>query len=335
LRMQVETQVMLHVSEGQITNDTAAKEPTELEKAQEKTLKLLNAELDAELVKRGLAKDTAQAKQEEVARQILNNVKFRELVRSTAKSQLKGVRRLFVNESVKKGENGQICVVAMFSPNTMSLADAIFSGNVALAPKGEYARPVAEQIPNWRDPKGVMALMTTYGTEMLRDEEGSFHLVSYAQVGPLGSGPQAVANAREKARLRAIGELRGFAQEYAMVESAAESAETAQELAGNLKEYEFNEALDKKMQSVSPPIDMNGVREIGSWAAKHPLTGQSVVGVIVQWNAPAAVEAKKSKDGLNAKTTSGNRSRNSISANSGAKKNFGGSAEGGSSEADF
>ena len=340
-QQQVETQVMLHVTDGKMTKDMRDNEytearSTELQKVGTKALRLLNAELDAELTKRGLAaEDVAQSKREEVARQILNTAKYRKYIRASAKSQLKGVRRVFVNESVRKGESGQICVVALYSDNTAALADAIFSGSVAAAPMGEHGRPIVEQIQNWRDPKGVLALMTTYGTETLRDEEGVFHLVSYAQAGPQGTGPQAMANAEARAQLLAVGELRSFAQESAMVETATESAETAQELAEGNKDYESSNALDRKLQSVSSKITLNGIQKVGSWAAKHPLTGQPVVGVIVQWSAPAAVDAKKTHDALNATPTAGNRSRNSISANAGAKKNFSGSAEGGSSGADF
>jgi hypothetical protein len=349
LSQKISNEVSVSIAEGQFTSDKeattkAAKDAVSGVKGLiNKSMKILQNELDSELEKRGVNPnpntEADREKTELAKREVLNSSKMKQIVRSSAKSQMKGVRRMFVKETVKPGEQGEICVVALSSPKTMALADAIFSGNFSLAPKGRYGKPLKKLIPNTRTKEGKRKLLGTYGTEMQRDERGEFHLIAYAQAGVRSSTKTSINNALSIATQRAKGELRSFAQEYAMVNTASENSETAEELTNNMQNYEFNNALSKTLKSISMPIDISGITRFGRWKTKHPITNQIVVGVIMKWSARGAKRAQVRKREMN-KTPARQRSaptnrsvgdRKSLNTN----KGFEGSASGGTSREDF
>ena len=172
LSVAIERELQLKVKEGQFSSERNKKPAGKVASIWDKTLSLLNSELDAKLKEQGVidVTDAEQKKKaENIARNTLNSESFRDMINTAAAMRLKGVRRIFVNESVQKDEQGEICVAALYSTKTMELADAIVSGDLSLAPKGKVGKPINSQIPDWKTQSGVRQLMNTYGTEMLRD----------------------------------------------------------------------------------------------------------------------------------------------------------------------
>jgi hypothetical protein len=321
-----------------------AEEEPGLPAIKRKAILLVNALLDAKLRQSGVqpnkpAPDAEQAQAAGTAQEIRNSSQFNEIVRSSASSQLKGVRRIHVVETVQNGKQGQICVVALYSPKTMAMADAIF-GNEDLAPAGVPEKPLREQIADWAQPEGVRKLLSTFGTEMLRDEKGQFHLIAYAQSAPLSESSASLKNAMEKARLRAEGELRAFGQEHAAFSAAMQSREKSEELVNAMVNYESSEAWEQRLQSFSPPKAMTGITSVGTWAARHPLTGQAIVGSIVRWSPEDARDARNLKNEMNSPAGGQGGSPGKAGTSFGsqaykAKGSYQGSASGGSNAQDF
>jgi hypothetical protein len=144
----------------------------------------------------------------------------------------------------------------------------------------------------------------------------------------------------QKARLRAEAELRTFAQEYAALNETAENTEVSRELADAFADYDGGDAFEKTIKSVSGPSKISGIRQLGVWGAKHPLTGQTIIGSIVGWSPDDATVAKQTKSELNAKPkpkrmSSANKSSRFKNDDLKAKSDYQGSASGGSSEDDF
>ena len=350
IESEISREVTFDEKEGDFTweKEAAAKkaEPQEesaLQAIKRKTLSLINATLDEKLQEKGVDPSSNdpvdQEMAEEVAREVTNSTIFSDIVRSSSQSQLKGIRRIFVSESIKQGEQGEICVVALYSPKTMAMADAIFS-DPSLAPTGTLNKPVKQQIPNWKTSEGVSELLSTFGTEMLRDEKGQFHVIAYAQSAPKSKSKKSQNIAIQKARSRAESILRTFAQEYAVLNEATENYEVSNELADAMQDYEGGDAYQKTLSSMSGPAKISGIRQIGVWGARHPLTEQIIIGSIVGWSPDDANDARQLKSELNAKPKS---SRKSSAQKSNhfksdalkAKGNYQGSASGGSSEEDF
>jgi len=350
IESEISREVTFDEKEGDFTwekeaaaKDAEPQEESSLQAIKRKTLSLINATLDEKLQEKGVDPDsndpTDQETAEEVAREVTSSEKFKDIVRSSSQSQLKGIRRIFVSESIKAGEQGEICVVALYSPKTMAMADAIFS-DPSLAPTGTPNKPIKQQIPNWKTPEGVTELLSTFGTEMLRDENGQFHVIAYAQSAPKSKSKRSQNNAIQKARMRAEATLRSFAQEYAVLNEATENYEVSRELAGAMEEYDGGDAFEKTIRSISGPAKIYGIRQLGVWGAKHPLTGQIVIGSIVGWSPDDANSARQMKSQLNAKPKSSRKpsakkSNHFKSDSLKAKGNYQGSASGGSSEEDF
>lgn len=340
LSITIEREIKLQVKEGQFSSERNKPSTGKAAAIWDKTLSLLNSELDARLKENGVIDSTdaeQQRKAKEIAQNTLNSESFQDSIKTAAAMRLKGVRRVFVNESIKKGKQGEICVVALYSSKTMELADAIVSGELSRAPKGKPGKPLKSQLPNWKSPTGVRQLMNTYGTEMRRDEDGVYHLIAYAQSGTATSSKMSSSIALNKATTRAMAELATFAKESAKLTEALESAEKSSELTGNTVNYESQEAYQKDLSSVTSPINFSGAKRIGQWAAKHPVTDQIIVGSIVEWSTKSASAAQQTKHALyNTSGSGGQESQQRINQSSyGQSKSFSGSAEGGSSEEDF
>jgi hypothetical protein len=352
LQSDVSREITFNQKEGKFVIDAEKPAPAQgnpqeeggLSAIKRKTVALINAYLDEKLQQKGIkpgsqpvaADNQALAK---VAQEVRNSSQFTEIVKTSARSQLKGVRRVFVSESVKAGKQGEICVVALWSPKTMAMADAIF-GDESLAPTGIPERPIREQVADWNKPEGVRKLISTFGTEMIRDERGQFHLIAYAQSAPQSESATSLNLATEKARLRAVGELRGFAQEYAVFNSAMQAREKAEELVNAMANYESAEALEQTLQSVSPPKSISGTSTLGTWAAKHPLTNQVIVGSIVRWSPSDSSDGRRLSGEMNspagAPGTSAGKGGNTFKPDAfKAKGSYEGSASGGSKAEDF
>ena len=350
IESEISREVIFDQKEGQFFSEKEAEaaasnrpEETQLQAIKRKTFQLLNATLDEKLKEKGVdpnSTDPGDKKTvEEVARDLKNSQAFSDIVRSSSQQQLKGIRRIFVNESIEKGKQGQICVVALYSPKTMAMADALFT-DPSLAPSGTPNKPIKAQIPNWKTPAGVKELISTFGTEMLRDENGQFHLIAYAQSSPKSDSKTSQNLAVQKASSRAMAELRSFAQEYAVLNEIAENQELSKEYADAMAEYEGSEAFQSKISSMSGPSKINGIKKLGVWGAKHPVTGQTVVGAIVGWSPGDARVAIQMKSDMNSKpkTMQASSAKQANQFNNSAYKathSYQGSASGGSSEDDF
>lgn len=350
IESELSREVTFDQKEGEFTweKKTAQKnaetpEESALQAIKRKTLALIDVTLDEKLQEKGVdpnsKKPTDQETIKEVVQEVMSTKKFNDIIKSSSQQQLKGVRRVFVNESIKKGEQGEICVVALYSPKTMAMADAILS-DPSLAPTGTPNKPIRQQIPNWKTPEGLSKLLSTFGTEMLRDENGQFHLIAYAQSTPKSKSKTSQNMALQKARLRAAGELRSFCQEYEVLKDAIENQESASELTDAMQNYEGDDAFKKKLASISGPAKINGIRQLGVWGAKHPLTGQIIIGSIVSWSPSDDRSAKNMKAQMNvqarpSKKTSANNTTSFKSDSLNAKGSYQRSASGGSSEEDF
>ena len=322
---------------------TAQAEESSLSAIKRKTLALVNAYLDEKLKQKGVEPNPQNQpdsrKIDQVAEVVLNSDRFSEIVKSSAQSQLKGVRRIYVHEAVKAGKQGEICVVALYSPKTMAMADAIFK-DPSLAPIGIPAKSIREQVPDFNKPEGVLKLISTFGTEMLRDEHGQFHVIAYAQSAPKSESLQSLKLAEEKARQRAMGELRGFAQEYAAMDSMLQESEKSSELASAMENYESAEAFEQTLSSISPLKAFSGVSSYGSWVARHPQTNQIIAGAIVEWSPKSSTASARIKDTMNSTepasaVSKGQQSQTFAPGAYKAQKGYEGSASGGSGNEDF
>jgi hypothetical protein len=311
-----------------------------------KALKLVENELDQELRRRGIAgeeevkKGIAKDLEKEIDK-ILSEEQFSKIVSSASKAQLKGLRRFFVHESSPRGEKGNICVVVIQSAKNEKIADAIFARDASLAPMGPPGRPIREQIPGKKE---IIKLLTSYGVETRRDEEGNFWVLSYAQHGARGKGPDQINSALGYAQQRALGNLRAFVGEQMAVKAKTENSENAKELEKNMASYDFNNAKREEYSSSSEARKITGTRTFMKWAGRHPVTKAIVAGAVVAWSPNDMRSAQRIESSQKSKPSEGVDGSETPKANSSNKfkrkrlnsrDGFNGSASGGTSAADF
>ena len=313
-----------------------------------KGLAILNNELNGELKKRGIGpKEATKIPPKELKKKIddiLSSTKFSKITETLANTQLKGVRRLFVYESAKPGEQGSICVVALHSKKLEQLADAALSGDASLVPDGTPRKRLKRQLPHYR--KGARKLVNFYGVEMRTDDRGKLWLVSYSQFGARNKNKRSIESALGYARTDAMGNLRAFFSEQMEVKTKQESSQNTDQLQNNMSDYKANNSRKEEYISKSKKMKFPGIKRLMKWAVKHPTTGQVIVGVAMAWSPGSMKSAQKLGKSMNTtpqrSRRNGNegndrRSRSSRFSDERYKqgRGAGGGTDGGSSKKDF
>ena len=298
IKSTVSRNVKLTLAQGKFVQDEALQEEIKKQVGQNavadtrdsssaynKAMELLNRKLDKELEKTEPTPapktlEEAEKKAEEVIDTALGQ-SFSDFIESVSASNLYGIRRLYVFESAPPGKQGRICVATIHSPNTQAIANAIYAQDANLFPQGKPNPNYKKMIPNPKTQEGMFELLSTFGVDVIRDEEGNFVLVSYAQSGVTGKGPVAMKVAKEKAKTRAEGNIATFIAEAATSKKKMQETESYEQAADESEYYKGGGAFKKDIKSESKSIVISGMKKGRDWGLKHPVTKQPVVGTWV------------------------------------------------------
>ena len=290
----------------------------DLTSAYNKSLELLNRELDVMLEETAPAEPVETVEEAEEYIQKVLGKSFSDSVSLSSFSQLYGVRRVFSLDWSPAGENGKVCVVLVHSDKTRAVADGMYAQDASLLPAAKIGKPLYwNQIPNPDTSAGVAELLNTFGVDMVRDENGDFVLVSYAQSGVAIEGDQdAIVIAKNIARDRAVAGLRSFMGEVATLQNAGEFSEESSKYKDGSGDYTFNNAYETDIKSSSKAMDIVGISQGRSWGVKHPVTNQTVVGTWVEWSSKTLAASKRAQQQFNSQRPAVN-TGNGQSQNSG------------------
>ena len=148
-----------------------------------KAIRLLDAKLDNALKAEGV--DFAAEKQAggerlqaaiNKAKKLCGSGSFKKTISSSATCCVSGLQAYYVIESQRSGKQGEIGVIAMWSPALSAMADSLVTGKAV--PVKAAKRPIREQIP-----KDKNVLLSTFGVQQKIDENGQLVLVAYGQAG--------------------------------------------------------------------------------------------------------------------------------------------------------
>ena len=296
----------------------------DLQSAWNKSLELLNRELDDELKATGPAKgEPAPKTLEEAAEKQLRlfGERFSDTINIGARSRLSGIRRMFVFDSSPKGtEKGKICVAVVSSDKTRSVADAMFTQDASLLPPAQPGVPLAAQIPSSDTNEGRNALVNTMGVDMRVDENGNYWLISYAHAAPpIANNTKARQIAADSAYARALGGLRTFMAEQAVTNTIAQFDESSDQFEGGSDDQFFSK-YESFIESKSESMNISGAVRGGTFGLKHPTTGNELIGTYVKWSAASMEGAKKKYKKMNTvpKPSASNSGSGGTSGNSGS-----------------
>ena len=250
--------------------------------------------------------DAAAAK----AKQLASTETFKRAIGATATSYIAGLQAFYTVEAQGKGENGEIGVVAIWSPALAETAAMLTDGKIPNAVR-KGKKPIREQIPTDTD-----VLLTTFGVQQKIDENGQLVLVSYAQNAARSSSKTAQREAHRKAQLEADAQIRSFAGEAVTTNAAMEEAETSMDynLEGQLPDYSDESSYSRYQASVAKALTINGIKTIKPWTAVHPVSGQKVYGVIRAWSPSGAAFARELKASIEASAKGAAEGRRTIGA---------------------
>jgi len=159
----------------------------------------------------------------------------------------------------------------------------VITGNYALIPKGEPGIPVDNHIP-----KDERTLLSTYGTQMVRNEKGDYVLLAFAQAQPQSKSQQSKDLAYKMARLQAQGMIRAFLGEAIASTSDMLQKEESTEFEDESSEVKMEEQNRNKVSAIAEKLPIKGMQEAWQWESLHPANNGPVVGVVMEWKAASA-----------------------------------------------
>ena len=62
-----------------------------------------------------------------------------------------------------------------------------------------WRQPLSQHVPNTKTNKGLMELLTSYGVQIVRDENGDYAVITYAQAGAKSNSQLMIKAAKEEA----------------------------------------------------------------------------------------------------------------------------------------
>ena len=325
--------------------EAAAVDNRDLASAFEKSLELVHRELDQELERTAPPEPATTEEADEIVEK-LGGETFENVVNTISREMLIGVSRAFVAETSIKGQKGEVCVVLVTSENLRNVARAMVSQDESYLPLAKRGKPLSQHVPNTKTNKGLMELLTSYGVQIVRDENGDYAVITYAQAGAKSNSQLMIKAAKEEALARAQGDLRSFMGEIALKTKSSNNYASYDELADGGEIYEGGSSLDVAIKSASAALDIVGAKPT-FWGVKHPVSKQPIAGVILVWT-PASMQ--KSRDDINANnqpikkatdpisdvgTTTGSSSSSSVISNGNTQLGVSGTSGASTTEDDF
>lgn len=237
------------------------------------TQKIVTNKLEADL--RGKGIDPNQPVDQSKIAAVMNSAKFSEAVNLEAVAKCSGLQALMTVENTPQGRKGEIGVIAIWTEKLHAIAEAFGTGNWKLLPQGEPGKKLPEHLP-----KTNTAYLATFGTQMVRDENGQYVLLAFAQVTPDSESLREVDFAYRRADLMASGLIRQFIGEQIALSEDLLNADEATEFRDGSESYLNGTAFESKIKAVGPRIKVAGMTTVGRKETRHPAANTPVVIVV-------------------------------------------------------
>ena len=282
--------------------------------------KILENKMKEELKKKGLDPNKSVSDQE--VKSILSTSTFKAHLRATARARCTGIKVLASFESNPASGKGQLGVIGIWSRQLHEVADAVVTGDYSRIPKGAPGLPIKKHIP-----EDLRTLLSTFGTQLLRDESGGWNILAFGQAQPLSTDQQNIDIAYKIARLQAEGMLRSFLGESITSTNDLRETEEATTYEGQPSEQQMELAFNLRVQAIAPKLPVSGIVQVHEWETLHPSYNRPVVGVVLRWRVESSKFAGLLKTVNQESATKANEATarmNSGSASASASKQSGG-----------
>ncbi len=243
--------------------------------------KLIGLKMAEDLRKKGL--DPSRPVEQQAAKEVANSSQFRNMVSTVAQARCTGIKALASFEQNPTSGQGQVGIVTVWTERLHAIADAIVTNQWDLIDRGEPGRKIEQHIPDDK-----RTLLTTFGTQLVRDERGDWVLLAFAQAQPRTRIQQSVDDAYEVAKTRGMGLIRSFMGEAVETNRQLLDAETSTVFTDESTRYQDDSAFQRNVKSVGERLPISGMTVAQEWETLHPANSGPVVGVVMQWKVDSA-----------------------------------------------
>jgi len=245
--------------------------------------KIINHKVREEIKRRQLDPDKPVSDQQ--MKRILGEEEFKQVIAASAASQCKAIQTIASFEEIKANGDGEVGVIVIQTKRSVAAAEAMLSGDFAAIARGNPG-PAIKSVTS----SDLRTLLSTFGTQIVRDEKGEFVLLAFSQAQPRSEHTQSITGAYRRARLLADALIRQFMGEMILFDADATWSENARTLAEKARSYTQDSKMLERITANAASANIVGIQELHSWETRHPANNLPVVGVVTIWR-PSTVEA--------------------------------------------
>ena len=234
---------------------------------------------------------------------ILNQEVMSDVIKTKTSADVRGmiVKYGHFNANAKINKRPEVCIVVKWSPGSLRMADAIATNNFKVLKSNKKKRPLKDQIPvnavQEKDFQGYMKLLGSFGTYLMRDENGDLNVVSFAVEGMKSNTPQSEMIARQQAITKANRQIVQFLNESVELNTKTATTESLTEFKDGLQDYYFEENFEAR-QTASAQATISGIQTLGTYKGMHFLNQKPLVGAVTYYNPSSAEGAEQVREML-------------------------------------
>ena len=234
---------------------------------------------------------------------ILNQEVMSDVIKTKTSADVRGmiVKYGHFNANAKINKRPEVCIVVKWSPGSLRMADAIATNNFKVLKSNKKKRPLKDQIPvnavQEKDFQGYMKLLGSFGTYLMRDENGDLNVVSFAVEGMKSNTPQSEMIARQQAITKANRQIVQFLNESVELNTKTATTESFTEFKDGLQDYYFEENYEAR-QTASAQATISGIQTLGTYKGMHFLNQKPLVGAVTYYNPSSAEGAEQVREML-------------------------------------
>ena len=234
---------------------------------------------------------------------ILNQEVMSDVIKTKTSADVRGmiVKYGHFNANAKINKRPEVCIVVKWSPGSLRMADAIATNNFKVLKSNKKKRPLKDQIPvnavQDKDFQGYMKLLGSFGTYLMRDENGDLNVVSFAVEGMKSNTPQSEMIARQQAITKANRQIVQFLNESVELNTKTATTESLTEFKDGLQDYYFEENFEAR-QTASAQATISGIQTLGTYKGMHFLNQKPLVGAVTYYNPSSAEGAEQVREML-------------------------------------
>jgi len=228
---------------------------------------------------------------------ILNQEQITEIITTKTAADVRGMIVKYGNFAAdqSRGKKPEVCIITKWSPGLLKMADAIATNDYKVLKSNKKKKPLKDQIPvnafNEGDFEGYMKLLGSFGTYLMRDENGDLNVVSFAVQGMASDSNQSETVARQRAIQKANAQIIQFLNESVELNSKSSTTEALTEYKDGLQDY-YEETNFEQRQAASAQAKISGIQTLATYRGIQLLNQKPLVGAVTFYNPSSAEGAQ-------------------------------------------